>query len=98
MSLQHVICLVRLVKLNAWKGEEEKMAFEVMKNEIILYVTCMRIMNSVISSFSFQSKVYSQTMLNKEKLQLHTKQSTRSYLLNKARKKQYTDHDVKNKC
>ena len=33
MSLQHVICLVPLVKLNAWKAEEEKMAFEVMKNE-----------------------------------------------------------------
>ena len=63
MSLQHVICLVRLVKLTLEKLKKKRWLSRSRKMKILVYVICMRIMHSVLSSFSFQSKVYSQTML-----------------------------------
>ena len=42
------------------------MALDVMKNEntlSALYVTCMQIMHSMLSSFTFQPKVYSTSQI-----------------------------------
>ena len=63
MRLQHVICLESQSLNLTLEKLKKKMAFEVVKNEYdentlsALYVTCMRIMHSMLSSFSFQPKM-----------------------------------------